>query len=57
MSERTIIVTVEATKIIKAEPNCFELDEPHHYLCPVCRNIVNLNQDYCEDCGQKIYWE
>lgn len=27
MSERTIIVTAEATKIIKAEPNCFELDK------------------------------
>ena len=27
MSERTIIVTVEATKVIKPSPSCFELDK------------------------------
>ena len=27
MGERTIIVSVEATKVIKGEPSCFELDK------------------------------
>jgi len=27
MSERTIITTIEVTKVIKNEPSCFELDK------------------------------
>ena len=32
-------------------------DEPHHYLCPNCGNIVNYGQNYCEECGQHLDWE
>lgn len=33
-------------------------DEPHYYQCPNCKNIVIGNeQEYCEECGQKLDWE
>ena len=31
-------------------------DEPHHYLCPDCGNIVINQHNYCEECGQKLDW-
>ena len=37
------------------EHNFYE--EPHHYLRPDCRNIVGSEQEYCEECGQKLNWE
>jgi hypothetical protein len=52
--------TVEEFKALKEKHTPMELDEhnfqdePHHYLCPVCRNIVSHNQNYCEECGQAL---
>ena len=52
--------TVEEFKALKVKNEPMQLDEhnfqdePHHYLCPVCRNIVSHNQNYCEECGQAL---
>ena len=52
--------TVEEFKALKVKNTPMELDEhnfqdePHHYLCPCCRNIVSCNQNYCEECGQAL---
>ncbi len=54
------IGTVEEFKALKEKNTPTELaehnfqDEPHHYLCPSCRNIVNCDQNYCEECGQAL---
>lgn len=45
----------------KAEPkkpiehNFYE--EAHYYLCPNCNNIINGDQNFCEECGTAIDWE
>ena len=54
------IGTVEEFKALKEKNTPKELaehnfqDEPHHYLCPNCKNIVNHGQSYCEECGQAL---
>lgn len=57
------IGTVEELQALKEKSEPREIaehnfqDEPHHYLCPNCRNIVNYGQKYCEECGQHLDWE
>ena len=54
------IGTIEEFRDFKEKNTPMELaehnfqDEVHHYLCPSCRNIVNCNQNYCEECGQAL---
>jgi len=54
------IGTVEELQALKEKSEPREIaehnfqDEPHHYLCPNCRNIVNYGQKYCEECGQAL---
>ena len=54
------IGTVEEFKALKEKNTPMELaehnfqDEVHHYLCPMCRSIVNYCQNYCEECGQRL---
>lgn len=54
------IGTIEEFKALKEKNEPMQLaehnfqDEPHHYLCPVCRNIVSCTQNYCEECGQAL---
>lgn len=54
------IGTIEELQALKEKATPKELDEhnfqdePHHYLCPVCRSIVSCTQNYCEECGQAL---
>lgn len=27
-----------------------------YYICPICGNLVNYMQKYCNNCGQKLLW-
>ena len=60
LDEYQEIGTVKEFKILKEKNTPMELaehnfqDEVHHYLCPSCRNIVSHNQNYCEECGQRL---
>jgi len=60
VQEFEAIGTIEEFKALKEKNTPMRLaehnfqDEVHHYLCPSCRNIVNCNQNYCEECGQAL---
>lgn len=29
----------------------------NYYQCPVCRELVSMNENFCNNCGQALYWE
>lgn len=33
-----------------------EIAKMRFYKCPVCRDILDLNQNYCGGCGQRLDW-
>lgn len=62
LKEYESIGTIDEFKDLKEKNEPKELaehnfqDEVHHYLCPSCRSIVSCNQNYCDECGQKLDW-
>ena len=34
----------------------FEIAKMRFYKCPVCGEILDLNQNYCGGCGQSLEW-
>lgn len=28
-----------------------------HYRCPICKEDLSYEQNYCSDCGQAVKWE
>lgn len=29
----------------------------NYYQCPVCGELVSMNENFCSRCGQALYWE
>lgn len=29
----------------------------NYYQCPVCREQVSMNENFCNNCGQALYWK
>ena len=27
------------------------------YKCPICENLLTEEQNYCDECGQKLLWK
>lgn len=29
----------------------------NYYQCPLCMELVSINENFCNNCGQALYWE
>lgn len=29
----------------------------NYYQCPLCMELVSINKNFCNNCGQALYWE
>lgn len=29
----------------------------HEYVCPVCKNDLFYDQNYCSECGRPVHWD
>lgn len=29
----------------------------NYYQCPCCNGLLHMNENFCGDCGQSIFWE
>lgn len=34
----------------------FHNDGGFEYICPVCKGVINEEQEYCDECGQSLDW-
>ena len=33
------------------------VDVPFEYLCPICNERLNLQANYCSNCGQRVWYD